>query len=52
MVSIPKFGPIFGQAMGILDILLDRSSGGNNERFSLNKFSAKLNDANSIDGLW
>jgi len=52
MVSIPKFGPIFGQAMGILDILLDRSSKGNNERFSLNKFSAKLNDANSIDGLW
>jgi len=46
-----KFGPIFGTAVGILDILLDRSSKGNNARFSLNKFSAKLADPH-IASLW
>jgi hypothetical protein len=51
MVSIPKFGPIFGQAVGILDILLDRSSKGNDSRFALNKFSARLG-SNQIDGLY
>ena len=51
MVSIPKFGPIFGQAVGILDILLDRRSKGNDSRFALNKFTAKLG-SNQIDGLY
>ena len=48
-----RLGPIFGTAVGVLDILLNRFGGsrGNNARFSLNKFRAKLNDQN-INGLW
>ena len=48
-----RLGPIFGTAVGVLDILLNRFGGsrGNNARFSLNKFRAKLNDS-GINGLW
>ena len=48
-----RLGPIFGTAVGVLDILLNRFGGsrGNDARFSLNKFRAKLNDQN-INGLW
>ena len=48
-----RLGPIFGTAVGIADILLNRFRGpsGNDARFSLNKFKAKLNDTN-INGLW
>ena len=48
-----RLGPIFGTAVGVADILLNRFRGpsGNDSRFSLNKFKAKLNDSN-INGLW
>jgi len=48
-----RFGPIFGTAVGIADILMNRNKGaaGNDSRFSINKFKAKLNDSN-INGLW
>jgi hypothetical protein len=48
-----RFGPIFGTGIGILDILMNRNRGsaGNDSRFSINKFKAKLNDSN-INGLW
>jgi len=48
-----RLGPIFGTAVGVADILMNRGKGpaGNDSRFSLNKFKAKLNDP-SINGLW
>jgi len=48
-----RLGPIFGTAVGIADILLNRGRGpsGSDARFSINKFRAKLNDQN-VNGLW
>jgi hypothetical protein len=48
-----RLGPIFGTAVGIADILMNRFGGskGNDSRFSLNKFTAKINDP-KINGLW
>ena len=43
-----RLGPIFGTAVGVADILLNRFRGpsGNDSRFSLNKYKAKLNHTN------